>query len=530
METIRKEHRSILLSTLITEVQTGSIRIPHFQRKFDWQLKNAAKLFNSIFKNIPIGGIVLWNTTTEMNQERNIGDFNMPIVEGPRSYILDGQQRITSLLSGLMGLTIENKDFKMLYVNLDINPTESFFESKVHLIKSGNVPQNMFPIYQLFSEDFQDILIGIDSTNQKKNANQYSNLLNTAVIEAEIISTNNESVAADIFQAINMNGRSLTATDIMGSLLFDSQKEWYFHKETEIFQQQTKVLGFELKKETQIRLVSYMMNRKFDDENVYLLKRDNVIDNWLDLKQSVFMAIDFIKVNYNILNSKQLFSGYLIYLISYFFFNNNKISPSASQKKELEKLIFNIGLNNRYGAATTGRVSQDSAIILKIIANHSIQEDVHFIRYETSEEKEDIMSLGDFRRVSKLNSFALFIYSVLSMRDPKSFATGLKVITESDQHANRIERHHIFPESTYGKESNNIFNIMILDSYTNNHINNKKPAEYLIEYSNNDDFREIMNLHFIGEEELNDIANDDLEAFKKHRMLKIINYMNNYYS
>ena len=86
-------------SRLISEIKNGQIKIPQFQRDFVWDLKGSAKLLDSIFKKYPIGAFIFWRTDNRLRSIRNIGNIDLP---EPRegefiTYVLDGQQRITSL-------------------------------------------------------------------------------------------------------------------------------------------------------------------------------------------------------------------------------------------------------------------------------------------------------------------------------------------------------------------------------------------------------------------------------------------------
>ena len=84
---------------LISEIQKGQIKIPKFQRNFVWSIEQTAKLLDSILKGYPIGTFILWDTNERLNEIKNIGDLELPDVpEGEKvQYVLDGQQRITSL-------------------------------------------------------------------------------------------------------------------------------------------------------------------------------------------------------------------------------------------------------------------------------------------------------------------------------------------------------------------------------------------------------------------------------------------------
>lgn len=87
-------------ATLLSEVKSGQIKIPQFQRNFVWDIKASAKLLDSIIKGYPIGTFIFWRTDEELRSVRNIGNIELPTQNKGEfvNYVLDGQQRITSFL------------------------------------------------------------------------------------------------------------------------------------------------------------------------------------------------------------------------------------------------------------------------------------------------------------------------------------------------------------------------------------------------------------------------------------------------
>src|ERR1022692_1613202 len=84
---------------VIEYVSSGAIRIPAFQRGFVWDAEHVAYLMDSIYKGYPFGAVILWRTKEKLNSERNLGPFGLPDRQPdyPVDYVLDGQQRITSI-------------------------------------------------------------------------------------------------------------------------------------------------------------------------------------------------------------------------------------------------------------------------------------------------------------------------------------------------------------------------------------------------------------------------------------------------
>ena len=55
------------LNNLIIAVQKGDYRIPQFQREYVWEKSKVISLFDSIYKEYPIGSFFLWKAGREHN-------------------------------------------------------------------------------------------------------------------------------------------------------------------------------------------------------------------------------------------------------------------------------------------------------------------------------------------------------------------------------------------------------------------------------------------------------------------------------
>ena len=90
---------SIKISRLRTKILEGEIKVPPFQREFVWDEEQIIDLLDSIYKDYPIGSVLLWETNEKLASRREVGGFDLPETEPelPLLYVLDGQQRITSV-------------------------------------------------------------------------------------------------------------------------------------------------------------------------------------------------------------------------------------------------------------------------------------------------------------------------------------------------------------------------------------------------------------------------------------------------
>ncbi|WP_283137447.1 DUF262 domain-containing protein [Rhizohabitans arisaemae] len=97
----RPKVESALPSELVDWVLSGRIRMPSFQRSYRWDTHDVTELFDSILRGYPIGNLLVWQRSAAA-EVVTIGHLQIDAAErGDAYWVVDGQQRITSLVSAL---------------------------------------------------------------------------------------------------------------------------------------------------------------------------------------------------------------------------------------------------------------------------------------------------------------------------------------------------------------------------------------------------------------------------------------------
>ena len=204
---------------LIERVTSGDIRIPAFQRDYVWEPDQVAFLADSIFKNFPIGTIIFWQTEERLRTEKNLGSFELPEPKRdyPVNYVLDGQQRLTSLFSTFQTeLEPRDSDWVDIYFDLEAekSPQDTSF---VALSESEADPERHFPIKTFFdsvayrratkhlSEEKQ---VAIDSVQAKFKEFLIPNLT---------FETTDRNEVAIVFERINRAGTELDVFSLLAA-------------------------------------------------------------------------------------------------------------------------------------------------------------------------------------------------------------------------------------------------------------------------------------------------------------------------
>lgn len=100
------ETRTTLLTLrkLLEGVTNNELVIPEIQRSYVWKTPQVRDLFDSLYNGYPVGTLLVWETNERLKGKR-LGSatyFDTPS-DKPVRFLLDGQQRITSILNAVEG-------------------------------------------------------------------------------------------------------------------------------------------------------------------------------------------------------------------------------------------------------------------------------------------------------------------------------------------------------------------------------------------------------------------------------------------
>lgn len=114
-ETVSR-NESFTIEEMSKLVRNGRVRIPEFQRSFRWDASDVLSLFDSILRGYPFGSFLLWKQPAP-KAELVIGALRVNAEERTEAlWVVDGQQRITSLVNAIDPAAAEADDrFRIFY-------------------------------------------------------------------------------------------------------------------------------------------------------------------------------------------------------------------------------------------------------------------------------------------------------------------------------------------------------------------------------------------------------------------------------
>ncbi|EOY5416948.1 DUF262 domain-containing protein [Cronobacter turicensis] len=461
------------LASLLSDVERGNIKIPAFQREYVWVDEQIMGLLDSIYCGYPVGSLLLWSTKEELKHERNVGGFLLPNVadEYPVSYVLDGQQRLTSLFGVFNSdKPTSDKELAERFNVCFIPSTKEFVHASVaepHNSINLNIildTTKLLPEMQKFSIE-----------EQKEIATLTERFKDYEFPIVTIKDRTNQEVCR-VFQRINSSGTSLSTLELLSAWTWS--EEFNLRHEIEALLDSVAERGYEQLDETLLmRCLTSIVNGGIDSDSLVDVAPATLIQGMSTLKQSLYAAMDFLETELKIKNIVFLpFPIMLVPLVSFF---SKNLKPNANQLSMIKKWFWACSFLQRYKAGTNTFVVDD------IKTMNSLATDPNMILV-FDETKVDV---GLFLKTWRINSTAAKAsICLLAQLNPKSFVTGRAVDLGQTMSAyNSRQFHHVYPKAHLSKvgihfhESNVIANICFLTADDNLKITDKSPSIYFNE-------------------------------------------------
>lgn len=188
----------------------GRIRIPHFQRPLRWQRDDVIKLFDSIVRGYPVGSLLLWNRPAP-SERLQLGAIRIRARQmSDALWVVDGQQRITSIANTLHPDGQTDDRFRISY---DLR-------KKLFIPTPREVDGTIIPLPVIF--DLREVLRWFaehpEAIDKVDDANEVTRTIRQFKIPAYEVSQKDPVVLEDIFDRMNNYGKRLTRAEIFSAL------------------------------------------------------------------------------------------------------------------------------------------------------------------------------------------------------------------------------------------------------------------------------------------------------------------------
>lgn len=366
----------VFLSELLEELTSGTLRIPRFQRPFVWRRDQMTDLLDSVYKQYPIGSLLVWETDEQVATLDRLGPFVFPAPQGkPVGYVLDGHQR----LSTLAGALVPRGDHTAYEAGDDPNRWNLCWNMASQRFQHGmseEEPSVLFPLTSLL-----DTLRFFAATDVARRAVSHSDPATANLYTAQVsevarafqhyrvpvirMRQTELTEAVEIFARLNSKGQAMSADQMVSALMYrqgDGPSQFDLASQIDSLQERLAAQGFgDVDRTTILRAILANL-----DEDIYRTewtrlargRRDELLEKLRNgvsrAEASLDRALDFLKSEGVMIGRLLPYAMQLVVLSAFF---DLQAQPTSGQLKLLRRWFWASSFSGWFGGANPSRVN-----------------------------------------------------------------------------------------------------------------------------------------------------------------------------
>ncbi len=211
------------IDAIIGKIQANDFVIPEIQRPFVWKKVQVRDLIDSLYRGYPTGYIITWKNPDIKTKD---GELSRG-----RNILIDGQQRITALMTALARVEVMDSDFNKIRIKIAYNPIEHKLEVQdaSHLKDKRWIPD----ISELFVPSFDSYTFiskyvesnpEVNPSDVSQSITQTQEIRNRQIGVIELDNSLDIEEVNSIFTRINSKGAQLSQSDFVMSKMAADEK------------------------------------------------------------------------------------------------------------------------------------------------------------------------------------------------------------------------------------------------------------------------------------------------------------------
>ena len=467
------------LDSLLSQIDSGSMLLPEFQRGYVWNRDQVRGLLRSLYLGYPVGGLLVWETETTAEDVRGTDE-----AVGNRTLLLDGQQRLTTLYGVVRGRPPKFfEGDKNTFLGLRFSVEDETFEFYSPAKMKGD--PTWIDVTKLFQEDglkpfideFNDPKYKERFPEYLKRLSELSNIVKREFHLEKIVGKDKTTdVVVDIFNRVNSGGTKLSKGDLALAKVSAKAPELrnQMREELAVWEKN----GFDFNLDWFLRNINAVATGK-----ALFVHLDDV--SIVDFKKSLDSTTKYVNVLLNLISSRLgldharvLMGRFALPVLSLYL---NEHSGKFPNKSEADKALYwyiHVGLWGRFAGSTESMLAQDYEILKKSGLDGLIKE-IERVRGGNL-----VISPNDFKVNTMGSRFYPLLYLLTRVGSAQDLLTGITLQKQLLGNLSSLQVHHIFPKKVLKDagfrrgEINAVANFCFLTQESNLIISKREPKDY----------------------------------------------------
>lgn len=486
---VSTSHLSI--EDLMGQVSRGELRLPEIQRGYVWKPPQVAGLLDSLYREYPSGSLLLWEADHEPEvRTMRTGAGKLAPHRSPL-YLLDGQQRLTSLHRVFTGhpnadivFNIESERFQNQSAATKKDPRWL----RVNELLRGANTLDLLKQLQAALPNLSDAL-AFERINRVHRIKDYRYYLETIRDLSYVEVT-------EIFVRVNSRGRPLRATDlalatlsarwpgVLGKLEAEAarwDKQSYPHLD----------VGFLTR-----TMTAALLGRGLSQWSLGRLTSstdDQLEKAWATVVRGLEHLVPLLKNNLNISHSTLLPSVLALVPLVVLLGERPDEPLNDEDRDALLYWFLAATVRNRYSGSTDTVLSQDIPAVRRPEPVKGLYENLGLLGARVVVTEQALVGRGQG------SPYFFLSYLVAKRKGATDWWYGTQIDATADG-GRKLEYHHVHPRATltsaYSKqEINDLANLAFISAKANRKISDRSPATYFVEVGDS-----ALERHFVPTE------------------------------
>ncbi|WP_256360556.1 GmrSD restriction endonuclease domain-containing protein [Methylomonas koyamae] len=455
--------------------------------------------------------LLFWRTSERLRTEKKLGPFNLPDPQAdfPIDYVLDGQQRVTSIF-GVFQTELKGNSETWKDVFFDYQQVADVQETQFFALSPEEVNSDRhFPLRAIFNTTEYRRLTRSMNDELALKIDAMQTVFREARIPVQTFRTDEKEKVAIIFERINRQGVPLDTLQLLSAWTWS--EDFQLQAEFEDLISELSDYGFtELSNDISLllRCTAAILTGSSRPESLVKLNGAAVRERFGEVINGIRGALDFLENTFHLPSISALpFENALIPLAVFFAApTNTEVAVSDQQRHILSNWFWRSAFSGRYSAGVLRHLDID------IVEAKKLREG------NTSRLAEIVVSVSsDFFTTNRFLIGSVntktFI-ALLAQNSPMNFISGTPInLRQKLQLYNRKEFHHLMPKAflaTSGqtaKSENLLANFCFIARSDNRALGGDRPSIYRGKMAANIDA--ILQSHLCP----NALFDDNYEAF-----------------
>ena len=467
------------LNSLLSQIDSGSMLLPEFQRGYVWNRDQVRGLLRSLYLGYPVGGLLVWETETTADDVRGTNE-----AVGNRTLLLDGQQRLTTLYGVVRGRPPKFfEGDKNSFLGLRFSVEDETFEFYSPAKMKGD--PTWIDVTKLFQEaglkpfidEFNDPKYKDKFPEYLKRISDLSNIVNREFHLEKIVGKDKTTeVVVDIFNRVNSGGTKLSKGDLALAKVSAKAPDLrnQMRQELAVWEKN----GFDFNLDWFLRNINAVATGK-----ALFVHLDDV--SIVDFKKSLDSTTKYVNVLINLIASRLgldharvLMGRFALPVLSLYLKEHGGKFPNKSEADKALYWYIHAGLWGRFAGSTESTLAKDYEILLKSGLDGLINE-IQQVHGGTL-----VISPNDFKVNTMGSRFYPLLYLLTRVGSAQDLLTGITLQKQLLGNLSSLQVHHIFPKKVLRdakvrrREINAVANFCFLTQESNLIISKREPKDY----------------------------------------------------